>query len=255
MQSILGDDFCNSDEDGRLPLKRFTYEKACPIVGDKENTHTRECIETFLRKGFYGLGSVWRTSPQFRAVQFKDNVRKKKGYWKFDGPTNDCEGQYVEVESVENDQTMREICKTKWEAELNAVTSRGIDDTNEEDEEVGDPNKTTDEEDESNDPQSNESGSKPSKKHGRHAMVLLGSMKDEQGKTLFVLLNSWPGMPLAVVSYDYMVACMCDLCFIRRDLPQDFLQGPPKTCGLLSAACSHPDFEDECYVDDTIVES
>ncbi len=251
LESILGD-FCNRKEEGVAPVRYFKCEKDDPMFEDL-GEKTQECMIKCLDKGFYGLVTVWITSKQFRAIQNNDDVRKKKCYVKFDGP-HDCEAQIVEFDTAEEEE-WREYYKKNWEREINSVTSIEVDYPNEEDEDIDNQKRTADEEDGSNDSPSNEVGTKPPVvEHGRHAMALLGSIKDEQGKTFFVLLNWWPGLPLVVVSYEYMVASSCELCFILRDLPPNILKEPPKTCGLLGAECCHPDYEGECYDDNVIVE-
>ena len=82
----------------------------------------------------------------------------------------------------------------------------------------------------------------------KHAMVLLGSTEMD-GKTLFVLLNTWKKMPLILVSFDYMVACKCKITFLSQDLPENSLEGK-RECGLLATECSHPDYVEEgCYIE------
>ena len=69
------------------------------------------------------------------------------------------------------------------------------------------------------------------------------------GETLFVLLNTWKKMSLILVSFDYMVACKCNVSLMFRDLPENILE-EKRECGLLAAECSHPDFVEEgCYID------
>lgn len=59
-------------------------------------------------------------------------------------------------------------------------------------------------------------------------------------------------MPLIGVSFEYILACGCKIRFLTKDLPEDVLQDK-RTCGLLGAECSHPDYvedvEEGCEID------
>ncbi len=53
-------------------------------------------------------------------------------------------------------------------------------------------------------------------------------------------------MPLIAVTFDYLIACKCGISFLPTgELPKNFLEVKPKTCGLLAAECSHPDYPEE----------
>jgi hypothetical protein len=71
-----------------------------------------------------------------------------------------------------------------------------------------------------------------------HAMVLIGCLnrggflKKRPKHRLYILWNSWPNMPLVAVSLGYLVACRCQIHFMRADLSPDCVQGLESTEGL-----------------------
>jgi hypothetical protein len=82
--------------------------------------------------------------------------------------------------------------------------------------------------------------------HGTHAMVVIGSistvgLRMGKRKRLYVLCNWWPSMPLIVVSFEYLLACRCEIYFANSKLDKDMLHDARQTEPLLACDCSFPD--------------
>jgi hypothetical protein len=54
---------------------------------------------------------------------------------------------------------------------------------------------------------------------GYHAMVLLGTLKEGENIS-FLFLNSWPSMPLVLVSLGYLRTCKAKVYFLKRALSE-----------------------------------
>jgi hypothetical protein len=84
---------------------------------------------------------------------------------------------------------------------------------------------------------------------GTHAMVMIGyletgrwlTFKRRKQKRLYVLWNWWAKMPLILVSFDYLVACQCDIYFSEPKLDKDMLNDARQPAALLACDCSFPD--------------
>ena len=232
VREVLGNDFCNAS---LRPV--FLYKPNSKKENEAlEKQKTK--LEDHLKQGRYGLVSDWKVSPKWREIG-KQKTNNIPGIWCFDDNSFHAKGRYVEFDLAE-DESKKEEWLSIWSNEIQATESR--DDENnvilhpnndipfKEDEDIQES-----EEIESND--------------NAIAMILLGYTKNERGETLFVLLNSWKKMPLIWVSFEYILACGCQINFLEEDLPVDILQGR-RTCGLLGAECSHPDYvEDVSYAE------
>ena len=232
VREVLGNDFCNAS---LRPV--FLYKPNSKKENEAlEKQKTK--LEDHLKQGRYGLVSDWKVSPKWREIG-KQKTNNIPGIWCFDDNSFHAKGRYVEFDLAE-DESKKEEWLSIWSNEIQATESR--DDENnvilhpnndipfKEDEDIQES-----EEIESND--------------NAIAMILLGYTKNERGETLFVLLNSWKKMPLIWVSFEYILACGCQINFLEEDLLVDILQGR-RTCGLLGAECSHPDYvEDVSYAE------
>lgn len=201
----------------------------------------KQKIERHLKKDRYGLVSKWRVPQKWREIG-KQNAQKQLGIWKFTGSSTDSEGIFVTFNSVLN-QNKRDELLALWRDAIPSVPMDGGENNLGFNSNVG----ISQEEDEGNEGSDTEEQN-DNAKASSHAMVLLGYTTMD-GETLYVLLNTWKKMPLILVSFDYMVACKCQITFLDQDLPENFLE-EKKECGLLAAECSHPDYVEEgCYVE------
>ena len=193
-------------------------------------------IIAYLKDGRYGLVSGVEVSPQWDIASSSDDALTKFGYWKVVGTSKESAFHFVELEPDDDDNEQRKVKKALWDYEINIARDRSIIKNEARGEETGSRGTETTE--------------RVSEKHKLHAMVLVGSFKNQEGERLFLLQNWWVNMPLVAMSFEYMVACNCKVIFFNKDLPQNFLNGERKVCGLLGAESSHPDYADEPYFDD-----
>jgi len=182
-----------------------------------------------LKEGRYGLVSAWKVSQNFLEIGEQES-QNKPGIWCFDDASFDAKGQYITFDIAED-----ETKKNEWSADI----------ASEEDENNVNSNPDPDIPFKENEDiqESGALGSNGNATASSHAMVILG-YTEKLGKPLFIILNTWKKMPLIGVSFEYIIACGCKIRFLNKDLPEDFLRGK-RTCGLLAAECSHPDYVED----------
>ncbi len=238
VKRVLGQAFWRKAAD---PVRLY---KPCSAKEKKNLEQRKTELIRHLNEGRYGLVSGWMVSPNFIEIT-KQEAQNKPGIWCFDDESFDAKGRYVPFD-IAGDESKKEEWSADWKNKIQTMAS-------EEDENnvtsIPDPDipfKGDEDIQESGALESNANAAPPT-----HAMVLLG-YTEKFGEPLFIILNWWKKMPLIGVSFEYILACGCKIRFLTKDLPEDVLQDK-RTCGLLGAECSHPDYvedvEEGCEID------
>ena len=220
LAKVLGKEWFS---EARIEFNFMSVDKMTADLSTVLHLEAKRPIERRLKEGRYGLVSRWKISPKWFEVG--KEAQSKSGIWCFDGSSFDSKGRFIEFKTAEDGSKKEKTAEDESEKENFLADKENYDEDVQE---------------------SGAVKSSGNEKHRLHAMVLLGYTKNKQGETLFVLLNTWKKMPLVCVSFDYMVACKCKVSFLDKDLPPDFLPNK-RTCGLLAAECSHPDYVEEGY--------
>lgn len=173
-----------------------------------------------------GLISQFHTCDEFKKCAAEP--RDEYGYWKFDGDSIDCVGEFVTMEADGKIESERERLRGIWEQQLQRAEEAKKSNNDKMKEVIRlSPRSERNLKDtvtESEPPTASaESRGDPSS-GGTHAMVMLGVCKEEvndETKHFYVLWNWWPNMPLVLVSLEYLVACQCEVYFWTEDLNVD----------------------------------
>lgn len=90
---------------------------------------------------------------------------------------------------------------------------------------------------------------------GTHSMVMIGfitNMVNGKEKKLFVLWNWWRHMPLVAVSFEYLVACQCDVYFLHTMITANSCNSTERN-GALALDCAFPDHGEKRTFQDHLV--
>ena len=189
--------------------------------------YRKQPAEVFAKHAYslfndYGHGLVTGFQVQEPFWGRSQERRTGMGYWKFDGLSIDCEGEWVDIKPDKKCSSERVRLYKIWkkhEKEIKAVQSKresGI-------RVIGTPTTPRklfkSEQDSSNKPEADDVV------HTSHAMVVLGGHMEKKligkPKYYFMLLNSWGGMPLVLVSADYLKACSCTMWFCHEKMDEE----------------------------------
>jgi hypothetical protein len=213
-----------------------------------DSTRDKKNLDSYIRRfSEIGIINQWRVYPNF--YRSETDALDGFGYWKFDGASSDCVGKFVKFDVTREDEFGSElagkIC-SEWKDQVDKIKAKREAST----ERMKEILKLSPREDDppcinasvSTNRITSSTNSDP-EVHGLHAMVLLGSFNEpETQQTLYVLWNWWEKMPLIAVSFEYMIACQCQVTFLNAVIPGDLLQNlDAKRCDSLGCECSYPD--------------
>jgi hypothetical protein len=216
----------------------------------------QQILTAFLQDGAFGLVSYFNIAENFRVASRKNNAVQQCGYWKFDGNTIDCEGEYV----VLDDDDQMGADRVRLEQEWNEQRSKMQTTKNDCDAAMTkviehSPRYDLDQNiwfnDDAKGISSAPTGSDQSRGPSTHAMVMIGScseFNDGEAKQYYMLWNWWQKMPLILVSFDYLVACQCTVYFMNNEISPEDLMDDVKRNDMLACECDFPDHgEDSWY--------
>lgn len=185
----------------------------------------------FLEKRRLGLVTGFIVTSNFKN-RAQDRQRRGMGYWRFDAIDIDCEGEFVTVQEDDKCEAERARLHNHWQDQKTQAENKSkkrrefvalpspthlfsADDVDAKESAVVE-NELTRASATSIPP-----GAEP---EPRHSMVMLGGYKvveNDQPKHYFMLMNWWRGMPLVVVSADYLRACQCRVVFLDEKLTKN----------------------------------
>jgi hypothetical protein len=216
---------------------------------DKENLdrYIRHDVDSYSK---IGIVDSWRVYPNFYLSKTDVQAQEGFGYWKFDGDSVNCVGEFVEFDVIREDEFKSELAneyRNDWENQVENIKDKRKSSIERMQEILKlsprDDNGEDDIDGENSKNRTTSHTNSNSQVHGLHAMLLLGSFTEpEKGKTLYVMWNWWERMPLVAVSLEYMIACQCQVYFLNAVLPKDLLQNlDAQRCDSLGCECSYPD--------------
>jgi hypothetical protein len=141
------------------------------------------------------------------------------GYWEFDGDSIDCEGVFVTMEDDGDVSTERERLRKMWEEQLDQMQETNQDHRTNMKEVIAMSPRNGNGAVKKNNASGASTAESESSSAGKHAMVMLGfytKVVAGEDKRLYVLWNWWATMPLVLVSFEYLVASLCQFFFLGR---------------------------------------
>jgi hypothetical protein len=218
----------------------------------------RTLLDELVDTSELGLVTQFSVCKFFHEKSKDEHMPKTFGYWRFDGDSIDCEGEFVTMEEDGIVSTERDRLHKVWEEQLHQMKERKQDHKTKMKEVIAmspcDDNKfEADVAVEKN----NASGgsmaeSESSSEEGKHAMVMVGVCTEvvaNEDKRFYVLWNWWATMPLVLVSFEYLVACRCQVFFLGRKLPADICEKAQRS-EALACECAFPDHEENTLYTD-----
>lgn len=194
-------------------------------------------------RGYYaqcgpGLVVGFRIFQHFLNAAKANTEKTEPGYWKFEGNSCDCEGEFVELVSTDMkaDQNIKKQLNDALEKERQAIKECKEAHKTKLSNSMGEPSTPT--------PRKQHKNAEVREASGAiHAMVLLAVIKRENARDdLYVLLNSWKQLPLVVVSPQYMAACGAEIVFTVCELSNNLEN--PRYNNVSMAECANVDFCD-----------
>jgi hypothetical protein len=216
--------------------------KACVFGRHKHN------LDLLLDANEPGLVTRFHTNSEFKKAAGIEP--EGPGYVVFDGASIDTVGKFVPLDEVS--PAKREELKTTWDKQVRLIAQQ----TKQHKENMKEfilqsprGNHKIERQKEATVQNSKDESKLDSDAHGTHAMVMIGyletgrwlTFKRRQQKRLYVLWNWWAKMPLVLVSFDYLVACQCDIYFSEPKLDKEMLNDARQPAALLACDCSFPD--------------
>lgn len=206
-----------------------------------EMQKTQQNLAEYLEKYGVGLVSEFCTHDEFKVCSKKPETRY--GYWKFEGNSIDCEGQFVPIEADSKIESERQRLRGIWQDQLqDAKDAKKRNNVKAADvlkaSPRNDQNHSTDRAEEAT--ESKESNDHVQPSGGTHAMVMLGTCKDDDGKTFYVVWNWWVNMTLIMMSFEYLIACQCRVFFWDTKLNVEYFPVIERNRAL-ACDCGFPD--------------
>jgi hypothetical protein len=256
-----------------------TFDKVnchfCQRDDKKYQDKQRTRLDDFLDEGDLGLVSQFSVCENFHEKSNPKHAPKTFGYWKFDGDSIDCEGEFVTMEEDGNGSTERERLRKMWEEQLHQMQETKQDHKTKMKDVIAmsprnetkqdhktkmkeviamSPRNDNEFEDDVAVEEKNASGASMAESEsfseGKHAMVMLGFCTEVvagEDKRFYVLWNWWATMPLVLVSFEYLVACRCQVFFLTRKLPADICEKAQCSSEALACECAFPDHEENTW--------
>jgi hypothetical protein len=213
------------------------------------------CVHSCNLRGF-GLVTHFCVHDNFWEEPKNKGNMPGQGYWKFDGTSVHCKGEFVHVGADDKCDSERGRLQKMWNEQHQCVVeqenTRSVKmDTLEPLLEPSNLFASAGETSASTGDDSTTTGTLLSpppavditagERTGMHSMVMLGSYeKEENGTTkrYFMLLNWWHAMPLVLVSTEYLIACQAQVHFLDKPLTEATLLA--RKTGFVGE-CSFPD--------------
>jgi hypothetical protein len=211
----------------------------------------RALLNDSLEEGNFGLVSQFVVCEKFHEKSKPENMSETFGYWAFDGDSIDCEGEFVTMEQDGNVSTECERLRKMWKEQLHQIKETKQDHKTKMKEVIAmSPRNDNKFEDDVAEQKNNASGASMAKSEssseGKHAMVMLGFCTEGvagEDKRFYVLWNWWATMPLVLVSFEYLVACRCQVFFLGCKLPADIYK-KAQCSEALACKCAFPDHQE-----------
>eukprot|EP00978_Attheya_sp_CCMP212_P016519 scaffold43346_cov33-Attheya_sp.AAC.2 len=207
----------------------------------------RTLLDDLVDDSRLGLVSQFSVCKNFREHK---HLPKTFGYWRFDGDSIDCKGEFVTMEEDVNVSTERARLEKVWNEQLDVMTKNKLDHKEKMKEVIANsPCNDNKLEDNITVERDNASGASmaeselSSEEEGKHAMVMLGVCTEvvaDGAKRFYVLWNWWATMPLVLVSFEYLVACRCQVFFLSHELPANICEKVQHS-EALACECAFPD--------------
>jgi hypothetical protein len=178
-------------------------------------------IHDQVGSGCIGLVTGFFTYPNFYAAKSKES---RLGYWKYIGESCDTKGVFVYLQKNHGFEEHRERLNTLWNQQVEAASQHRQEQRANLD--LFLPQNLF--QDEAPRPKPEQTPPTPGS-GSYHGMVLLGTKKVQQWDYKlnrmkedyhFMLLNWWEGMPLVLVSRDYLVACGAKIYMLKDPLTE-----------------------------------
>ena len=208
---------------------------------DLQRTNLDNCMDRDvlgLLTGFCVCANFWEKSKHWVQAY---------GYWKFDGNSIDCEGEFVTMDADDRVLTERARLGEMWDEQLERMKTAMQSNKNKMKEVLDMSPRSADDIDDEKDDDDDSSGTSSteseSDSEGKHAMVMLGCFTEEvagEEKRFYMLWNWWACMPLVLVSFEYLVACRCKIFFLSPKLAADVITTAQRSEALASE-CSFAD--------------
>jgi hypothetical protein len=221
------------------------------FLNDKNHQERQRALLEALgdKEAHLGLVTQFSVCKNFQKSK-PEHQPETFGYWRFDGDSIDCEGEFVTMEKDGNVSTEHDRLLKMWKEQLSKMEG-GEKGFRAKMKEVIDmsPRKDNNREDDVAVERNNVSGASvaesesSSDSEGKHAMVMLGACTElvaNTDKRFYVLWNWWETMPLVLVSFEYLVACRCEVFFLSCKLPADICE-KAQCSEALACECAFPD--------------
>jgi hypothetical protein len=172
-----------------------------------------------------GLVLYFFITEHFRKAASANNTGM--GYWRFDGASVDCPGEFVSMNADNMCGIEKQRLKKLWIAQQERASEQAkkrkekLDDAYPKELSLGTPGAGAGGSPSPRTPHSSSSSTPDNGGTLEHAMVMLGGWHDNEGDPYIMLLNSWKSMPLVLVSPAYLVACRAEICFLKAKLTKD----------------------------------
>ena len=236
-QKIIGKDNCW--EKVNCDIGAYMKEQA---YRDRQ----RRTLDDILDGNNTGLVTGFCVCNNFRG---QGKEIEENGYWKFDGNSVDCKGEFVTMAADDKATAESERLRTMWDEQLQQAKDAKKSNNRKMNEVIDDVSPRTDDAKDSSETNSTEP---ESDSEGKHAMVMLGFVTEEidgKKKRFYMLWNWWASMPLVLVSFEYLVACRCLIWFFPVKLDANITK-TVKQSKALAGECCFPDHAENTRFDE-----
>ena len=172
----------------------------------------KRMLNAQIKSNEVGLVTKFRTCENFIEESENNLEPNNFGFWKFDGNSIDCEGEFIRMDPDDNLESERERLSEIYSENIQRMKSLRAEYNGKMNELL---NLSARDLDGGSQDAGNSVPQEPTiSSSGTHAMVLLGMHTDSNGKEFYMLLNWCKSKPLILVSFEYMIACQCSVFFL-----------------------------------------